>query len=157
MISAFGDSDDEEIEQDSELREEPDHDIMPHSPLRPPPPPQCPIPPPPPLDMALFLQRTSHYDLDKVFQTAAAVPPIPQHVPTERPGGDARRAVMKARAAGLTRSVSEVFALTTSRTMSTEDTAVILETFGNVRCRFLLSLFKLSITIVLNSIILLNQ
>ena len=124
------------------------------SPLRPPLPPPRPLPPPPPLDMALFLQRTSNYDLDKVFETAAAVPPIPQHVPTERPGGDARRAVMKARAAGLTRSVSEVFALTTSRTMSTEDTAVILETFGNVRCLFLPILLILSITIDLKSTIL---
>jgi hypothetical protein len=93
LISAFGDSDDEEIQQDSELREEPDHDIMHPSPLRPPLPPPRPLPPPPPLDMALFLQRTSNSDLDKVFETAAAVPPIPQHVPTERPGGDARRAV----------------------------------------------------------------
>ena len=157
MIPSFGDSDDEDIQQDSEPREEPDHDIMHPSPLRPPLPPPRPLPPPPPLDMALFLQRTSNYDLDKVFETAAAVPPIPQHVPTERPGGDARRAVMKARAAGLTRSVSEVFALTTSRTMSTEDTAVILETFGNVRCLFLPILLILSITIDLKSTILLNQ
>ncbi len=45
MISAFGDSDDEDIQQDSEPREEPDHDIMHRSPLRPPPPPQRPLPP----------------------------------------------------------------------------------------------------------------
>ncbi len=105
MIPAFGDSDDEDIQQDSELREEPDHDsdIMHRSPLCPPPPPRRPLPPSPPLDMALFLQRTSNYDLQKVFETAAAVTPIPQHVLSERPGCDARRAVMKARAAELTR------------------------------------------------------
>ena len=55
------------------------------------------------------------------------------HIPFERPGGDARRAIMKARAANVPRSVSEGFALVTSRTISAEDTAVILETFGNVR------------------------
>ncbi len=54
------------------------------------------------------------------------------HVPCERPGGGARRAILKASAANIPRSVSEVFAYSTSRTLSAEDTAVVLETFSNV-------------------------
>ncbi len=119
---------------------------------------QPPLLPPPPLDMALFLQTTSpsrmpasielsiklvvclqttsNYDLQHVFQTVAVVQPIPQRVPCEWPGGDALKAVMKSRAAELTQSVSGVFAHTTSSTMLSEDTAIILETFGNVSFLF---------------------
>ena len=78
------------------------------------------------------MHKTSSYDLQQVFQLADSMPVIPVHIPCKRPGGEARRAIMKARAANATRSVSEVFGLVTSRTISAEDTAVILETFGNV-------------------------
>ena len=37
------------------------------------------------------------------------MPLIPLHVPSERPGGEVRREIMKARAAKVTRSVSEVW------------------------------------------------
>ncbi len=57
---------------------------------------------------------------------------LPHHVPSERPAGEARREILKSSAANITRSVSEVFAFATSRTLSCEDTAVVLETFGNV-------------------------
>jgi hypothetical protein len=130
---------------------------MHRSPLCPTPPPQPPLQPaPPPFDMECFLQTTSIYDLQQVFETAAAVQQTPRHVPSERSGGDARRAVLKARADKITRSVSEVFAFSTSRTMSSEDTALNLETFGNVSCLYLPNLLVLSIAIDLISIILLT-
>ena len=64
---------------------------------------------------------------------AENVPPIPRHVPSERPGGESRREILKSRATNISRSVCENFAYATSRTISEEDTAAILETFSNVR------------------------
>jgi hypothetical protein len=52
---------------------------------------------------------------------------ISVHVPSERASGEARRTILKARAAKIPRSVSEVFAFSTIRTISDEDTAA-----GNV-------------------------
>lgn len=101
-----------------------------------PPAPQAPpaiLAPPPPLDILDFLHRTSSYDLQSVFQLAEKLPSVPVHVPSERAGGEARRQQLKQRAAKIPRSVSEVFAFSTSRTISDEDTAAVLETFGNVR------------------------
>ena len=80
----------------------------------------------------LAKQKTSSYDLQQVFGTAATVSCIPRHIPSEHPGGDARGGIMKSRAAKVTLTVSEVFALATSGTHSFQDTAVVLETFGNV-------------------------
>jgi hypothetical protein len=40
--------------------------------------------------------------------------------------------MLKSRTSTITRSVSEVFAYSTSRTISAQDAAVVLETFGNV-------------------------
>ena len=89
--------------------------------------------PPSPFRMVDYMHKTSSYNLMQVFQEAQAMPSISVHIPCERPGGEARRAIMKARAANIPRSVCETFAFSTSRTISAEDTAVVLETFGNVR------------------------
>jgi hypothetical protein len=89
--------------------------------------------PPPAFDMVDFLHASASYDLDKVFAFVGAVPPVPRHVPSERPGGEARREILKGRAQNISRSVCETFAYATSRTISAEDTAAVLETFANVR------------------------
>jgi hypothetical protein len=80
-----------------------------------------------------FMRNSASYDMNGVFESAEEVPSIPIHVPCERSGGEARRVILKSRASSITRSVSEVLAFSTSRTLSAEDTAVVLETFGNVR------------------------
>ena len=84
-----------------------------------------------PFDMVDFMHKSSSYDMQKVFAADDAA--LPRHVPSERPGGEARREILKSRAKDIPRSVSEVFAYATSRTLSGQDTAVVLETFGNVR------------------------
>jgi hypothetical protein len=89
---------------------------------------------PPPFDMVDFMHAAGSYDLKKVLTTDQVVPSIPLHVPSERAGGETRRQNLKSRAASIPRSVSEVFGFATSRTISAEDTAVVLETFGNVIC-----------------------
>ena len=48
-----------------------------------------------PFDMQEFMHMSSSYDLDKVFRMAENVPPIPRHVPSERPGGESRREISK--------------------------------------------------------------
>jgi hypothetical protein len=137
-VPAFGDSDDDN--DNYEQLPDPDNDndsdmhgnMIPDAVIPPPARASRPGPPSPPFDMTEFMHKTSSYDLQQVFQLADSMPVIPVHIPCERPGGEARRAIMKARAANVTRSVSEIFGLVTSRTISAEDTAVILETFGNV-------------------------
>ena len=130
--TAFGDSDDDDLDLDDQGdnmedvcpdEEIPDRVIPNPSPAS----------RPAPFDMMEFMHKTSSYDIMEVIRLAEAMPLIPLHVPSERPGGEARKEIMKARAANVTRSVSEVFAYSTSRTISAEDTAVVLETFGNVR------------------------
>jgi hypothetical protein len=97
-----------------------------------------PVPPrPPKFDMVDFMHQSSRYDIQKVLQQALDLPPIPTHVFSKRSGGEARREILKSRASKVTRSVSKVFASATSRTISAEGTAVVLETFGNVSCNLL--------------------
>ena len=136
MATAFGDSDDggndfvEEISDNRDEVEAPDS-IDKDSIYQPSLPVVVADPQPlPPFDMVDFMQKSSSYDMHKVF--ALDDGSLPHHVPSERPGGEARRQILKSRAANITRSVSEVFAYATSRTISCEDTAVVLETFGNV-------------------------
>ena len=130
---AFGDSDEDDINPEDSLMdildEGPGSLHQPSSPV----PVSCP-PPSPPFDMVDFMLKSSSYDMPNVFKSAEEVPSIPRHVPSERPGGEARRDALKSRASNFTRSVCEVFAFSTSRTLSAEDTAVVLETFGNVSC-----------------------
>jgi hypothetical protein len=83
-------------------------------------------------DMIDFMHQSAAYDMQQVLQRAEDLPPIPPHVFSERSGGEARREMLKSRTSTVTRSVSEVFAYSTSRTISAQDVAVVLETFGNV-------------------------
>ena len=83
-------------------------------------------------DMIDFMHQSAAYDMQQVLQQAQNLPPIPPHVFSERSGGEARRVMLKSRTSTVTRSVSEVFAYSTSRTISAQDAAVVLETFGNV-------------------------
>ena len=132
---AIGDSDEEEdkdVENEEMEDTGPEAEIQHPSPVLPNPATSN-VYPPPPFHMVEFMHKTSSYNLMQVFQDAQSMPFIPVHIPCERPGGEARRAIMKARAATVPRSVCEPFAFCTSRTISAEDTAVILETFGNVR------------------------
>jgi hypothetical protein len=93
-----------------------------------------PVPnPPTPFDMKEFMHTTASFDLKKVFQMVEALPSIPRHVSSARPGGEARREILKGRAQNISRSTCETFAFCTSRTLSAEDTAIVLETFANVR------------------------
>jgi hypothetical protein len=70
--------------------------------------------PPPAFDMVDFLHASASYDLDKVFEFVGSVPPVPRHVPSERPGGEARREILKGRAHNMSLSVCEMFAYATS-------------------------------------------
>ena len=132
FVSAFGDSNDDDINLDDLLPDIPDQG--PASLDHPASPPQPPPPIPPPFDMVDFMHAAGSYDLKKVLTPDQVVLSIPLHVPSERSGGEARRQNLKSRAANISRSVSVVFGFATSRTISAEDTAVVLETFGNVIC-----------------------
>ena len=123
--AAFGDSDSDSDPDNSDEPEEPGSMDDPSPPVT-----VADPQPDPPFDMVDFMHKSSSYDMHKVF--ALDDGSLPRHVPSERPGGEARRQILKSRAANITRSVSEVFAYATSRTISCEDTAVVLETFGNV-------------------------
>ena len=134
MSTAFGDSDD----GDDNLNDDSLHnqDDLEGSGSLDAPAPQIRVADPlprPPFDMVDFMHKAANYDLQKVFSSAQDDDLLPRHVPSERPGGEARREILKSTAANVSRSVSEVFAFATSRTISCEDTAVVLETFGNVR------------------------
>jgi hypothetical protein len=134
LATAFGDSDDEgnDFDENVDVHDNVDEVEGPDSIYQPSLPVAVPVPQPqPPFDMVDFMQKTSAYDMQKVF--AEDDHPLRRHVASERPGGEARREVLKSRAADIPRSVSEVFAYATSRTISGQDTAVVLETFGNVR------------------------
>ena len=68
-------------------------------------------------DMIDFMHQSASYDMQQVLQQAEDLPPIPPHVFSERSGGEARRVMLKSRTSTVTRSVSEVFAYSTSRTI----------------------------------------
>jgi hypothetical protein len=53
--------------------------------------------PHPPFDMVDFMHKSSSYDIQKVF--AEDDHSLPRHVPSERPGGEARRGILKSTAA----------------------------------------------------------
>ena len=79
------------------------------------------------------MHSCSGYDMNKVFWLAESLPPIPRHISSQRPGGESRREVLKGGAKDISRSVSETYAYATSWTISAQDTAIVLETFANVR------------------------
>jgi hypothetical protein len=111
-------SDQDDIRDDTNCSEN-----IPHAPPPPPQAPPAPQAPSPPLGILNFLHKTSTYDLRTLFQYTETLPRIPVDIPSERAGGEARRTILKARAAKIPRSISEVFAFSTSRTISDEDTA----------------------------------
>ncbi len=132
MATAFGDSDDGGNDLDDDLLDNIDEVEGPDSMDKPSPPVRVAHPQPhPPFDMVDFMHKSSSYDMQKVF--AENDHSFRRLVPSELPGGEARRENLKSRAAGHPRCVSEVFAYATSRAISGRDTAVVLETFGNVR------------------------
>jgi hypothetical protein len=100
-------------------------------------------------DMIDFMHQSAAYNMQQVLQQAEDLPPIPPHVFSERSGGEARRVMLKSRTSTITRSVSEVFAYSTSRTISAQDTAVVLETFGNVSKLLIFMLRLLMLLIIL--------
>ncbi len=98
-----------------EIRDDAIHnEYIPHAP---PPPQAAPaLQAPPLLDILDFLNKTSHYDLRTLFQYTDTLPRIPVHVPSELAGGEARRKILKARAAKIPRSIREISAFSTSQT-----------------------------------------
>ena len=58
-----------------------------------------------PFNMEEFMHMSSSYDLNKVILVAENVPPIPRHVPSERPGGESQREILKSRAKNISQSV----------------------------------------------------
>ena len=73
--------------------------------------------------------------------------PDSENIPSERCGGEARRANLKQKAKYITRSVAETFAYCTLNTVSTENAEDILQAFANVRISCL-SLFQLIVLCV---------
>jgi hypothetical protein len=140
--TAFGDSDDEGG-QDPSFDGGPDlagTDVEPDAhdpaPVTAAPDPQAPLPGPastPPFHFMNFISKTGGAnfqtcikDMDRQMQD------YPLHVPSERPGGHARRELLKQRASTISRSQAEAFAFSTSKTLSLEDTDDFLQAFGNV-------------------------
>ncbi len=76
--------------------------------FRTPPPPQEPpaLQAPLPLDILDFLHKTPSYDLRTLFQYTDTLPRIAVYVPSECAGGEARRIILKARAAKIFRILS---------------------------------------------------
>ena len=135
--AAFGDSDDDDDE-----RSDPETHALPspeHSP--PPPDPQPPsIPSHASLGMRKVMLAAGGPSYEKVLHDAdIQIGPDAENIPSERCGGEARRANLKRKARYITRSVAETFAYCTSNTVSTQNAADILQTFTNVRtsCPFL--------------------
>ncbi len=69
-------------------------------------------------DMIDFMHQSAAYDMQQVLQQAEDLLPISPHVFSELSGGEARREMLKSRASDVILSVSEVFAYSTSRTIS---------------------------------------
>ena len=131
LATAFGDSNDGGIDLDNDKLDNGDELEEPGSMDEPSPPVIVAYPQThPPFDMVDFMHKSSSYDMHK--EIAVDDDSLPRHVPSERTGGEARREILKSRAADISLSASEVFAFATSRTISCEDTAVVLKTFENV-------------------------
>ena len=58
--------------------------------------------------------------------------PHPLNIPSERCGGEGRRALLKRKASHISRSSCEIFAYCASRTTSIEDASMLLSAVGNV-------------------------
>jgi hypothetical protein len=83
--------------------------------------------------MRKTMQAAGGPNIEQVMRDIDAdMGPNPDPIPSGRCGGESRRASIKRKASGITRSTAEVYALLTSRTCSIEEAAEILECFGNV-------------------------
>ena len=134
MFAAFDDSEDDEPDLGGTA---PDAD----PPVHPSPDPQDlqqPVAPINPgraqLDMRKVMFTAGGPDYDRVLQeTDVHIGADASNIPSERCGGEARRANLKRKARHIARSVAETFAYCSMRTVSIEEAAEILQTFGNVR------------------------
>ena len=125
---AFGDSEDDE-RSDAEPQSLP-------SPGNSPPPEDLPYPPDvlgQAADMCKAMFQAGGPNYQKVLQDAGIqMATHSGNIPSERCGGEARRAILKRKARFITRSAAETFAYCTSNTVANEDAADILQTFTNV-------------------------
>ena len=72
-------------------------------------------------------------DLIQAMEGAdGATGPGPLRIPSERCGGESRRAALKRKVTHISRSTAEIFAYCTSRTLSIEDAAQLLSAVTNV-------------------------
>jgi hypothetical protein len=107
LATAFGGSDDGGNYLDDDLLDTRNELEEPVSMDEPSPPVRVAYPQPrPPFDMVDFMHKSSSYDMHKVFD--ADDDSLLRHVPSERPGGEARRETLKSRAADISRSVSRI-------------------------------------------------
>ena len=110
FTTAFGDSDAEDNVPDEDVQDNRDenHDVDgPDSMDQPSPPARVAHPQPDkPFDMVDFMHKSSSYDMQKVFDADDAA--LPRHVPSERPGGEARREILKGRAQNITYIISDI-------------------------------------------------
>jgi hypothetical protein len=97
LSSAYGDSVDEPNDMQFEEFHPEHQEISQEIPD-----PVIPVPPRPrhcassPFNMVAFMHKTLSYKLNQVFRAADDMPSIPLHVPCDRAGGGARRAILKA-------------------------------------------------------------
>ena len=77
--------------------------------------------------------------------------PASENIPSERCGGEARRANLKRKARYITRSVAETFAYWTLNTVSIDDARDILQTFAIVRIKNVV-LFLLIVSCTLHAV-----
>jgi hypothetical protein len=144
---AFGDSEDDE-RSDAEPQSLP-------SPGNSPPPEdllQSPVVPSQAADMCKAMLQAGGPNYQKVLQDADIhMGTHSENIPSERCGGEARRAILKRKARYITRSAAETFAYCTSNTVANEDAADILQTFTNVRINCL-PLFSVIVSYILHAV-----
>ena len=86
-----------------------------------------------PADMRKTMQAAGGPNLENVIRAIDTdMGPNPDPIPSERCGGELRRASLKRKASRISRCAAEVFAFITSKTSSIEEAADVLESFGNV-------------------------
>ena len=84
-------------------------------------------------DMRKTMQAAGGPNIENVIREMDAdIGPNPNLIPSERCGGESRRALLKRKASCITRSTAETFAYLTSKTSSIAEAADLLECFGNV-------------------------
>jgi hypothetical protein len=102
------------------------------------------------------LSGGSRSDLVKAIEGADDATGLrPLRIPSERCGGDGRRATLKRKVSHISRSTAEIFAYCTSRTLSIIDAAELLSVVTNVSTVFILhKLHNMHILHILHLIVL---